>query len=52
MTEQWCVSNVECLVCDHTWVAAHPLGADELDCPRCGGTETVRSETEYTGETE
>jgi len=49
--EQWCVSNAECLVCGYEWAAVHPLGADNLECPRCGSYDTARFDVEE-GETE
>lgn len=32
----------ECLTCEKQWYAVWPLGADALECPRCGGVDTVR----------
>ena len=31
-----------CLDCDKRWYAVWPLGADDLECPRCHGTNTER----------
>jgi hypothetical protein len=43
LIEQWCCGNVECFDCGKTWVAVWPLGADMLECPNCGGTNTDRT---------
>jgi hypothetical protein len=32
-----------CDDCGHTWVAVWPLGADELECPKCHSTNTDRT---------
>lgn len=42
MDEQWCTGKAECLTCGHVWQAVWPLGADALECPGCGGSDTVR----------
>lgn len=31
-----------CLECDKRWYAIWPLGADALECPRCGSVDTER----------
>lgn len=31
-----------CLDCDRRWYAVWPLGAEALECPRCGGVDTER----------
>jgi hypothetical protein len=38
----WCAGQAECIACGHEWVAAWPLGADALECPDCGSTDTDR----------
>jgi len=42
VTAQWCAGSAECLRCGCEWVAVWPLGADSLECPDCGETDTVR----------
>lgn len=42
MDDLWCHGIVECLTCGHKWIGVWPLGADELECPKCEGTDTVR----------
>jgi predicted RNA-binding Zn-ribbon protein involved in translation (DUF1610 family) len=41
----WVTSHAECLTCGHIWIAVHPLNADDLECPQCGSTDTVRENT-------
>ena len=48
--EIWCVSSGECLDCGYEWTAVHPLAADNLQCPKCGSSDTVRFDVEQ-GET-
>ena len=31
------VSQVECDVCQHKWIAVRPQGLEKLECPNCGG---------------
>lgn len=31
------VSQVKCLVCEHSWVAVRPKGVKKLECPNCQG---------------
>lgn len=38
----WCAGGAECIDCGHRWTAAWPLGADALECPECGSTDTDR----------
>lgn len=38
----WCTGNAECLTCGHEWLAVWPLGANDLECPNCGESDTVR----------
>jgi Zn finger protein HypA/HybF involved in hydrogenase expression len=38
----WCHGMAECFDCDHAWTAVWPLGANALECPRCGSTNTDR----------
>jgi predicted RNA-binding Zn-ribbon protein involved in translation (DUF1610 family) len=42
MNDQWCAGYAECLSCGHEWVAVWALNADDLVCPECGATDTVR----------
>ena len=48
MTDQdvspWAHGSAWCLECHHEWVAVWPLGADSLECPVCGGTDTDRDQ--------
>ena len=39
---QWTHSAASCLHCYYRWIAVHPLDADELACPKCMSTDTVR----------
>lgn len=39
----WLCGDVECLACGTEWTAAWPVGAHDLECPGCGGTETDRT---------
>ena len=32
---QWMAFHARCLGCGHQWGAAAPLGARELECPKC-----------------
>lgn len=41
--EQYCAGPAECLACGREWVAVWPLGADALECPTCGSTDTDRT---------
>lgn len=41
-TLPWCTGKAECLACEHEWIAVWPLGANDLECPNCGGRDTVR----------
>lgn len=43
MIEQFCAGQAECLACGREWVAVWPLGADALECPSCGSTDTDRT---------
>lgn len=36
--------TASCNQCEHQWVAVWPLGADDLECPRCESTDTEREE--------
>lgn len=45
MSEIWTFSLAECLDCGHVWIGVHPVGAAELECPECGGSDTVRENT-------
>lgn len=31
------VSQVQCFVCNHLWVAVRPKGVKKLECPNCKG---------------
>lgn len=42
--ELWCSGTGECLDCGHAWPAVWPLAADDLECPGCGSTNTVRED--------
>jgi hypothetical protein len=45
MTEElgpWCNGEAWCLECHNEWVAIWPLGAESLECPDCGSTDTDR----------
>lgn len=48
--ELWVHGIVECLnlECLHRCVAVWPLGADNLECPHCHGTDTVREAASHT----
>ena len=39
----WCNGAAWCLECRHEWVAVWPLGAESLECPACGSTDTRKS---------
>ena len=41
----WCDGTSCCLNCGHEWIAVWPLGAESLECPKCGSTDTDRSST-------
>jgi len=41
---EWTTAPAQCLSCGHKWVAVYPLGADDLECPKCNSTDTVRGE--------
>ena len=40
----WCNGAAWCLECRHEWVAVWPLGAESLECPACGSTDTDREQ--------
>ncbi len=40
----WCNGAAWCLECRHEWVAGWPLGAESLECPACGSTDTDREQ--------
>jgi len=40
----WCDGSSWCLNCHHEWVAVWPLGAESLECPACGSTDTDRDQ--------
>ena len=40
----WCDGTSWCLNCHHEWVAVWPLGAESLECPACGSTDTDRDQ--------
>lgn len=42
----WCDGTSWCLNCGHEWVAVWPLGAESLECPACGSTDTDRDQAE------
>lgn len=42
--EVWAYSNATCNNCCHRWVAVWPLGTEDLECPRCGSTDTERED--------
>jgi hypothetical protein len=42
----WMAGLAECHQCDNHWAAVWPLFADELECPRCGCTDTERNSYE------
>jgi Zn finger protein HypA/HybF involved in hydrogenase expression len=42
----WCDGTSWCLNCHHEWVAVWPLGAESLECPACGSTDTDRDQAE------
>lgn len=40
----WCNGSAWCLDCHHKWAAVWPLGAESLECPVCGSTDTDREQ--------
>jgi hypothetical protein len=44
MIESFCHGTAECLECNHKWYAVWPLGANALECPKCNGVETDRTQ--------
>jgi hypothetical protein len=42
----WMAGLAECNDCDNQWSAVWPLGADALECQRCGSTNTDRNSYE------
>ena len=40
----WCDGTASCLNCGHEWIAVWPLGAESLECPDCGSTDTDRDQ--------
>ena len=40
----WCNGAAWCLDCHREWIAVWPLGADSLECPSCGSTDTDREQ--------
>lgn len=46
MIEQHCAGQAECLTCGRHWVAVWPLGAEPLECPSCGSTDTIREQAD------
>lgn len=42
----WCGGAAWCLDCHHEWVAVWPLGAESLECPACGSTDTDREQAD------
>lgn len=38
----WRYGPAQCLTCGQAWTAAWPIGADDLHCPKCDSTDTVR----------
>ena len=40
--DQYLTGSAECLDCEKHWYAVWPPGAEALECPRCGGTNTDR----------
>lgn len=42
MSDQWCAGYAECLSCGHEWIAVWPLNGDDLKCPECESTDTIR----------
>lgn len=40
----WLHGRAECGACGHQWVAVWPLGADLLECPKCGSDSTDREQ--------
>ena len=42
----WCNGAAWCLECRHEWVAVRPLGAESLECPACGSTDTDREQAD------
>lgn len=34
--------SASCNQCGHLWTAVWPLGAENLQCPRCDSTDTER----------
>ena len=39
----WMAGLAECNECDNQWAAVWPLGAADLECPRCGSADTYRN---------
>lgn len=37
-----CAGRASCESCGHGWIAVWPAGADNLECPMCGSTDTDR----------
>ena len=42
----WMAGLAECNECDNQWAAVWPLGAEGLECPRCGSANTDRNSYE------
>lgn len=42
----WTQGSAWCLNCPHEWIAVWPLGAESLECPVCGSTDTDREQEE------
>lgn len=40
----WAHGHASCNNCGHEWVAVWPLGANDLECSRCGSCDTERQE--------
>lgn len=40
----WANGMAQCLTCGWQWAAAWPLDAGDLECMRCGSTDTVREQ--------
>lgn len=43
--EKWEASEVQCDICNHTWVAVRPFKTPKLECPNCsiiGNFENVK----------
>lgn len=42
MDDMWCAGYAECLSCEREWIAVWSLASDDLVCPECESTDTIR----------